>query len=175
MASHHVHLEKRALAMGVTLDHAFRFFEMHYRPEHEEISIFQARDRFLGTRKNLRPATVEYYEQSTAHLLKPDPNKWVHNFTVSDIEDVLNRFSNPNTARTYRRGIATFFSWATRHHFCLENPCARLDKDDQDLTKISILNLLEVTRLLAAAMKYADGVMAPSIAITNVFSRKPGM
>jgi len=173
IVSRHLQFENRARAKGVTLDEAVRFFESHYRPEHVEISILQARDQFLGSRKGLRPATLVHYEFSTTHLLKPEPNKWVHNFTVSDIEEVLGHFSNPNTVRTYRRGIATFFAWAVRHHYCLENPCSRLDKAPQDLTKISILNLKEVKRLLTAAMKYADGGMTACMAIALFSGLRP--
>ena len=166
-------LESRARSKKATLEEAFRFFESHYRAEHEEITILDARDQFLKSRKGLRPLTQVHYKYSTRNLLDPDPNRPVHRFTVSDIEGVLGRFTNPNTVRAYRRGIATFFAWALRHHFCLENPCSRLDRSPQDTTKISILSLVEVQRLLTAAIRYAGGVMASCIAVALFAGLRP--
>jgi len=173
IVSEYRQFETRAQAKGVTLGDAVRFFESHYRPEHKEISILQARDKFLSSRKGLRPRTLVHYDYSTRNLLKPDPNRLVHKFAVSDVEEVLRRFTNPNTVRTYRRGITTFFAWAVRHHHCLENPCDRLDRALEDTTPISILNLDEVKRLLTAAMRYADGVMTPCIAVALFAGLRP--
>ena len=93
-----------------------------------EITILNARDAFLDSRVGLSEKTITNYENSTSLLLKPDPNKLLHRFTVRNLEDTLSKFSNLNTRRTHRRVFGVFFSWAVRHHYCLENPCDRLDK-----------------------------------------------
>jgi len=173
IVSHYRRLEERSAVLGVTIDDAFRYAESHYRPDHQEKSVFDARTQFIKSRQGLRPDTVAYYEFSTHHLLQPDPKKLMHKFTVSDIEQVLGRFKNPNTIRTYRRGISAFFAWAVRHHFCSDNPCSRLDRPPQDTSKISILSPDEIKRLLTAAMRYADGVTASCVAIAIFAGLRP--
>lgn len=166
-------LESRAEAKLCTLRVAIAFFESHYRPELVGISVFEAREKFLAARANRRPATVQFYEQSTALLLRPEPNRQLHLFSVADIEQVLNRFKNVNTVRAYRNGIIVFFNWAKRRHFCLENPCDGLDGLPEDTSQISILNLTEVKRLLTASVKYVDGEMAASVAIALFAGLRP--
>ena len=173
VASHYRRLEERAAAIGVTIDDAVRYAESHYRPDYQETSILEARNQFINSRQGLRPRTLVHYEFSTRYLLEPDPQKPIHKFTVVDIEQVLGRFKNPNTIRTYRRGISVFFSWAVRHHFCSENPCSRLDRPPQDTSKISILSPDEIKRLLTAAMRYADGVTASCVAIALFAGLRP--
>jgi len=173
VVSHYRRLEERSAALGVTIDDAVRYAESHYRPDYKEMSVFEARSQFLKSRQGLRPRTLVHYKFSTRHLITPDPKKPVHKFTVSDIEEVLGRFKNPNTIRTYRRGISAFFSWAVRHHFCSENPCSRLDRPPQDTSKISILSPEEIKRLLTAAMRHADGAAAPCVAIALFAGLRP--
>ena len=105
IVSHYLNLESRALAKGVTLDRALAFFEAHHRPEVQEVSIYNAREEFLNTRVGLSPKTVEFYTSSTKHLLRPDPNRLLHTFTVGDLEEVLSRFPSVNSKRTMKRAM----------------------------------------------------------------------
>jgi integrase len=98
-------------------------------------------------------------------LLKLNPNKAVNDFTISDVEKILHRYKNINSQRTYRRAFKTFFYWCVRHHYCLENPCDRLDKLASDMSKIASLSLEECKRLLYAALQLQDGAAAPCVAI----------
>jgi integrase len=97
--------------------------------------------------------------------LKPDPNKLVHTFSVSDIEMVLSRYPKVATRRTFAAIFGIFFRWAIRHHYCLENPCERLDKLPKDMSQIAALSLDESKRLLRSSMDWRDGVTAPVVAI----------
>ena len=58
-----------------------------------------------------------------------------------------------------------FFNWAIRHHYCLEDPCKRLDKIPKDMSQIATLSFEEARRLLYAAMRLQDGAAAASVAI----------
>ena len=165
LVSHYLSLESRARAKGVTLDAALAFVESHYRNETKAVTILNAYNEFVATRGDGSRATKAYYESMLKLLLKPDPNKWVHAFTVSDIELVLRGYKNPNSKRTIRGAIATFFRWAVRHHHCMENPCDRLDKQQRDMSQIAALSLEESKRLLYAAMQMQDGASAAAIAI----------
>ena len=122
VVSHYRQLEERVPALDVTLDEAVRYSESHYRPEQQEMSIEEARSGFIKSRQGLRPHTVAHYEHATKHLLKPDPGKPVHKFTVTDLEEILGRFKNANTIRTFRRSISVVFEWAVRHHYCPSTP-----------------------------------------------------
>ena len=81
-------------------------------------------------------------------LFKPDPNKFVHSFTVSDIESVLGSYKNLRSKRSFRNIFSIFFRWSVRHHYCLENPCDRLDKLPTEMSQIVALSLEESKRLL---------------------------
>jgi integrase len=165
IVSHYHALRCRALAKGVGLDEAIRFVETLYRPEIKSVTMFNAKVEFLQTRKSLTEKTRTNYESGLCQLMKPDPNKLVHAYTILDVERVVQRYSNLNSQRTYRRIFSVFFNWAVRHHYCLENPCDRLDKLPKDMSQIAMLSLDECKRLLYAAMIYRDGVTAATVAI----------
>jgi len=166
-------LEARAQARGVDLDAALSFFESHYRAETTVISVLNARNEFIDTRVGLSPKTLIGYKSSTGLLLSPDPNKALNRFTVADIEAILARYANINTKKTHRRLFSVFFGWAVRHHYCLENPCDRLDRLPKATTHISILSPDEVKRLLTAAIRYHDGVTVAGVAIALFAGLRP--
>jgi hypothetical protein len=152
LISHYLSLEARARAKGVTLDAALSFVESHYRDETKAVTIYNAYNEFVESRNDRSSTTKTYYESTLKLLLEPEPNKLVHDFTVSDMERILAKYKNPNTKRTVRGASATFFRWAVRHHYCLENPCDRLDMLQRDMSQIAALSLEESTRLLHGAM-----------------------
>jgi len=165
IVTHYLALEQRAIAKGIGLNAAISFAEAHYSKESSTITIADAYQEFLNSRNHVEKNTKSYYEASLKLLLSPDPNKCMHEFTVRDIEKILANYPNKNSQRTYRSAFSTFFGWAVRHHYCKENPCKRLDKMQMDLTKIAILSIQEVKRLLTAAMNYQGGVAVSTIAI----------
>ena len=173
IVSHYLNLESRARAKGVTLDRAMAFFEAHHRPEVQEVSVYNARQEFLRTRIGLSPKTTSFYRSSTKHLLRPDPNRLLNTVTVGDLEDVLSRFSSLSSKRTMKTALGVFFNWAVRHHYCLENPCERLDKIPQPVTPVAILAMDEIKRLLKAAIEYRNGEMAPLVAIALFAGLRP--
>ena len=158
---------------GISLDRAVAFTLSHYKHEIEELSIMVARERFLASRRNIADKTEAHYKNTTRLLILGSPNKLTHHFTVSDIEQILSAYDNPNSYKTYRRGINTFFNWAKRFHHCMENPCDRLDQAPSDTTSIAILSLEETKRLLKAATLLHDAVCAASVAILLFAGLRP--
>jgi integrase len=165
MVSHYLALESRALSKGINLDAALAFVDAHYRSEIKTVSVLTAYNEFVETRSSGSPKTKIHYESSLRLLLKPDPNKPLHTFTVSDIEKLVAGYKNVNSKRTYRRSFSAFFNWAVRHHYCLEDPCKRLDKMPKDMSQIAALSFEESKRLLYAAMCVQDGASAAVVAI----------
>ena len=165
IVSHYHALRTRAMDKGVGLDAALHFFEMRYRPETKSITVFNAREEFLRTRGAVAKNTRHNYETGLSKLLVPDPNKEMHTFTVSDVEKITQRYSNLNTQKSIRRIFSVFFNWAVRHHYCLENPCDRLDKLPREMSQIAALSLDESRRLLGAVMLLQDEKMVACIAI----------
>lgn len=165
IVAHYLSLQARAREKGVSLDEGMGFLEARYRAETKEITILNAKDEFLASRVNVEKSTLRNYEGSLKLLLKPDPNKLVHSFCVSDMEKVTKDYRNLSSLKTHRRIFSVFFHWAERHHYCLEDPCKRLDKLPQDLSQIAVLSLDEVRRLLTSAIKHQDGASASAIAI----------
>lgn len=165
IVSHYNSLRNRAMSKGVELDNAIQFFEVSYRPEAKAITILNAKEEFLRTRSSLSGKTKVNYESGLNQLLKQDPNRYVNSYRVSDIEKLLQRYGNLNTQRTHRRVFSVFFNWAVRHHYCLENPCDRLDKLQRDMSQIAALSLDECKRLLYAAILMEDKATAACVAI----------
>ena len=160
-------------AHDISLDHAVAFAVGHYEAEIEELTIMTARERFLSSRRNIAEKTEEHYKNTTRLLILDEPNKLTHRFTVSDIDRILSAYDNPNSYKTYRRGINTFFNWAKRFHYCLENPCDRLDRPPSDTSSIAILSLDEVKRLLKLSTLLHDGSCAASVAILLYAGLRP--
>ena len=163
--AHYEALREQVEEAGGNLDQAIGFFQSHYRAETKEISIYNAKGEFLRTRQDIEDQTRTNYSFALGLLLKPDPNKLVHAFTVADIEKVLSQYPKPGTRRSFKTIFGIFFRWAIRHHYCLENPCERLDKIPQEMSKIAALSLEESKRLLHASMEWNKGVTAPAVAI----------
>ena len=173
IVAHYAALESRAKAKGTTLDAAIAFVESHYRAEIKEVSVLTAYDEFIGSRPPGPAKTKGHYESSLRLLMKPDPNKPLHSFGVSNIEAILEPYTNVNSRKTYRRAFSVFFNWAVRHHYCLENPCMRLDRMPKDTAHIEILGFEEIRRLLYAAMNYHGGVTVAPIAIALFAGLRP--
>jgi integrase len=165
IVAHYLSLQARARERGVSLDEGMSFLEARYRAETKAITILNAKTEFLASRVKVAKSTLRNYEGSLQLLLKPDPNKFVHAFTVSDIEKVTSGFHNLSSLKTHRRIFSVFFHWAVRHHYCLEDPCKRLDKLPKDMTQIVALSFEEIRRLLCAAMFHQEGVAAATVAI----------
>lgn len=158
---------------NVSLDDAIRFFENHYRKDIQEITVYNAREAYISSRRNVAPATVEFQKNTTKVLLNDDPNRLLHRFTTQDIVKVLSKYDNPQSYRTFRNGINAFFNWAVRNRHCLENPCDFLDRVPALQTRIVILSLDEIKRLLKAATVLHEGAMASSIAILLFAGLRP--
>jgi integrase len=171
--AHYTNLRRRAGEMGADLDQAIAFFESRYRPETESITILNAKSGFLSNRVGIAPETRTNYDRALSLLLRPDPNKFVHLFTVSDIESVLGAYKNIRSKRSFSTIFSMFFSWAVRHHYCLENPCGRLDKLPTEMSPIVALSLEESMRLLGAAMLLQDGAAAAPVAIAMFAGLRP--
>lgn len=165
IARHYLALESRVAAKGIDLDGAISFAESHYRSEIQVVSVLNGYQEFIESKASRAKKTRDHYETCLKLLLKPDPNKSIHSFTISDVEKVLRRYKNVNSKKTYQRALNTFFDWCVRHHYTLENPCSRLDKIEGEITEINVLALKEVKRLLFAAATYQQGVAAPVVAI----------
>lgn len=165
MVRHYLNLEDRVRAKRINLETAISFVESHYHAEKRSLTMTEAYDEFVASKNNTASKTEVHYKSSLKLLRDHAPNKPVHEFSVSDVETILNLYSNPNTRRTYRRAFSAFFNWAVRHHYSLENPCDRLDKIPRDMSQIAALSLDECKRLLYAAMQLQDGAAAASVAI----------
>ena len=161
----YLRLRSRANEKGGDLDQVISFFEARYRPETKEITILNAKEEFLNTRHGISAATRANYDIGLSLLLKPNPNELVHSFTIGDLENVLKKYTNTRSQRSFRVIFSGFFNWAVRHHYCLENPCKRFDKLPRDMSQIATLSLDESKRLLYAAMIHQGGVAAAAIAI----------
>lgn len=163
--AHYLNLKNRVLQKGVDLDQAMAFFESHYRPETRSITVLNAKEEYMQTRNRISDATRANYEVGMSLLLKPDPNKPVHTFTIGDIECSLKPYKNIRSQRSFRIIFSGFFRWAVRHHYCLENPCDRLDKLPKDMSQIVALSLDECKRLLYAATLIQNGAAVSCVAI----------
>ncbi|TAE76205.1 MAG: hypothetical protein EAZ84_08060, partial [Verrucomicrobia bacterium] len=165
LVSRYLAIEERLEQRGISIEAAVSFAEKHFREEIASISILNAREQFLESRSGTEDRTRRFYESALKCLLKPDPNRHLHTVTVADLEKILAGYKNVNSRRAYRAAFGVFFNWAERHHYCLENPCDRLDKLPRDMSQISALSLEESKRLLYAVILMEDKAAAACVAI----------
>jgi integrase len=165
LVTRYIAIEERLQQRGISIEAAVSFAEKHFREEIASISTFNAREQFLESRSGTEKRTRRFYESALKSLLKPDPNRHLHTVTVADLEKILAGYKNVNSRRAYRAAFGVFFNWAVRHHYCLENPCKRLDKLPKDMSLIAALSLEECKRLLYASMLQQDGSAAATVAI----------
>jgi len=85
--------------------------------------------------------------------------------SLNALDDILDKYPNANTRKTYKRSWHTFFEWCFKRRHTLENPVKRMDRILPDQTQIAILSLDEVKRLLTAALHLKDGRFVSVVAI----------
>jgi integrase len=145
-----------------------KFVETHFQKELEEITIWNAYERFLKDCKgrNVRDKTYTSYKSHLKPLIsRLDPNAYVHEIKIKHLEEILAAYEKPTTRNTHKTAFSVFFNWATARQYVLNNPAAKLGKIHQDDKRVHILSLEETRRLLKAAMTYRDGYLTIPIAI----------
>lgn len=165
--------ERVAAVSGGTVESAIRFFEIHYHPEVTEIGIYEAREEFLEAKVNLSPKTLNQYRDTTQHILQAAHTRYVHQFTVEDLNKIIAKFDNLHTKATLKRGFSVFFNWAVRQRYCKENPCERMEAIRIPLSSVEILSPEKILQLLKAAMEYHNGVMLPIVGIQLFAGLRP--
>ncbi len=108
VVSHYLTLESRTKEQGISFDQAIDFTESHCRSEIKNISIINAYNEFLKNKPFGSNITKSHYETCLSRLLAQDPNKYVHMFTVADIEKIISEYKNLNSRDTYRRAFSAF-------------------------------------------------------------------
>lgn len=168
-------LNKLAESTEQGVDAVLNFATAYYRPETNAITVMNACERYLQSKQDagVFPKTIEGYRHSIGLLVKSNPNEWLHDFSVTEIEQILSKYKNPNSRATHQRAISSFFEWAVKRHHLLENPCKRLEKPASDRTTIRILTLEECRKFLKAAMLYRDGAFAAIITIQLFAGLRP--
>lgn len=163
----YLELESTLKSLSTDFRTAIQFLTQHFRNEIQSITVREACEQFLESRRQLQLAekTLDYYHETANRILQLGPDRQLSGIIITDIEQILKQYTNLNSKKTVRRGINVFFSWALRHHYILKNPCERLDKIPQDMSKIVILDLASCQRLLRAAMDFQSGKMAGPIAV----------
>lgn len=69
--------------------------------------------------------------------------------------------------------LKTFFIWCVRHHYCLENPCDRLNRLPTDMSQSAALSSEECKRLLYATLLLQDEATAACVAIGMFAGLRP--
>lgn len=165
VVAHYFNIKERVRAKECGIDEAITFFENRYRRESKSITVLNAKAEFIDSRHGISKATQANYETGLSLLLMPDPNKFVHAFSIADLESILKKYRKVASRRTYRTIFSSFFRWAVRHHYCTENPCDRFDKLPRDMSLIAALSLEESKRLLYVAMLMQEGAAVAAVAI----------
>lgn len=168
-------IEEIADNKQTSISELLTFCENHFRKKMAPQSVLNAYNRFMMDRKESGVAekTLAYYRQSVHLLVKQAPNRNLHEVTVEDLEGLLRRYRNPTTKRSIRLALSTFFNWALRRQYCMENPCERLSPIRLDQKSVSILHLNEIKRLLKIATVYKDGACAAAVAIALFAGLRP--
>lgn len=136
--------------------------------------------RFLETKQTAgcRPETVGNYRSRIGllwrHLGDPLPS----DVTRKNVDDFLNRQSDPTTQDNDRRAISAFFSWCREQDppLCSENPATkkrRGRRPTSDEKEPVILTLGQVWRLLSAGAAFNNGELIPYLILCLFCALRP--
>jgi integrase len=142
------------LAREVTLETAARFWMEHNRPGNRALTIENAVEEFLQSRrgKGCRPVTVRGYGDKLGLFARDMDGRKLAQTTVSVVDAWLDkRAFTPGTKGAYLRNLRAFFGWACKRRYMVENPALAVDLPYRDKSRVTYLTVEDCELLLRTA------------------------
>ncbi len=140
----------------MSLTEAVDFAIKHSRPDAGVISVDEAIDRALETKRSKRPSYVRDLRKRWARFrewLPAAKRKALNTISQLDVRRYLTaRKLSPQGERNELRNLSVLFSWAVQHHHMPANPCSGIKVDDSPSEEpVRVLSIAEIKHLLELA------------------------
>ncbi len=147
-----------------SLTFAVEFLFGNYRPPTSQITVQNAFDEFLETKRraNRRQDTLRNLEYRIGLLTKNHGSKYVAEITDTEVEAIINAPDiTPRTQLNRRLALGNFMRWCMKRKYSSSNPVAEVEAAKVDHKRPKVLSVADVKRLLDAARTFKKGKLLP--------------
>jgi integrase len=163
----------------MSLTEAVDFAIKHSRPDAGVISVDEAIDRALETKRSKRPSYVRDLRKRWARFrewLPAAKRKALNTISQLDVRRYLTaRKLSPQGERNELRNLSVLFSWAVQHHHMPANPCSGIKVDDSPSEEpVRVLSIAEIKHLLELAQMNLQATLKVGKTKMSVIKVYPG-
>jgi integrase len=165
LRSEALHCANKLAETGYTLTDATRFFLDHIQAEQNSISVKDAVEQLIDSRKKagLSDRYCRDLRLRLGRFAKAFDKAGVSTITARQIDHWLIGLNvAPGTRNTFRRDLRTLFSYCEKHGYCATNEAKKTERAKQVDKPVEILSVEQAAGLLSAC----DQEMLPYIAIS---------
>jgi hypothetical protein len=149
---------KRVGEINISLTEAVDFATKHSRPDAGVISVEEAIEKALETKKLRRPSYVRDLRKRWRRFgewLPAAKKKSINTISQVDVRRYLTaRKLNPQGERNELRNLSVLFSWTAQRHHMPANPCSGIKVEDaQSEEPVRVLSIEEIKHLLDLAQR----------------------
>jgi hypothetical protein len=143
---------KRLEKVNMSLTEAVDFAIKHSRPDAGAISVEEAIEKALESKRSKRSSYVKDLRKRWGRFrqwLPPAKSKAINTISEVDIRRYLTaRKLNPQGERNELRNLSVLFSWTVQHHHMPANPCSGIKVEDSPSEDpVRILSITEIKHL----------------------------
>jgi hypothetical protein len=170
---------RRLGKVNMSLTEAVDFAIKHSRPDAGVISVEEAIEKALETKRSKRPSYIRDLRKRWSRFkewLPAAKRKALNTIGQVDIRRYLTaRKSNPQGERNELRNLSVLFSWTVQHHHMTANPCSGIKVEDSPSEEpVRVLSIAEIKHLLELAQMELHATLKVGKTKMSVIKVYPG-
>ena len=170
---------KRLEKVNMSLTEAVDFAIKHSRPDAGVISVEEAIEKALETKRSKRPSYVRDLRKRWGRFrewLPAAKRKAINTISQLDVRRYLTaRKLNPQGERNELRNLSVLFSWTVQHHHMPANPCSGIKVEDSPSEEpVRVLSIAEIKHLLELAQMELQATLKVGKTKMSVIKVYPG-
>jgi hypothetical protein len=170
---------KRLREVNMSLTEAVDFAIKHLRPNAGVISVEEAIEKALETKRSKRPSYVRDLRKRWGRFtawLPAARRKAINTISQVDVRRYLTaRNLNAQGERNELRNLSVLFSWAVQHHHMPANPCSGIKVEDSPSEEpVRVLSIAEIKHLLELAQKELQATLKVGKTKMSLIKVHPG-
>jgi integrase len=170
---------KRLGKVNMSLTEAVDFAIKNSRPDAGIISVEEAIEKALETKRSKRPSYIRDLRKRWSRFkewLPAAKRKAINTIGQVDIRRYLTaRKLNPQGERNELRNLSVLFSWTVQHHHMTANPCSGIKVEDSPSEEpVRVLSIAEIKHLLELAQMELQATLKVGKTKISVIKVYPG-
>ena len=170
---------KRLGEINMSLTEAVDFAIKHSRPDAGIISVEEAIEKAIETKKSKRSSYVRDLKKRWGRFkewLPAAKRKAINTISQLDVRKYLTaRKLNPEGERNELRNLSVLFSWTMQHHHMAANPCSGIKVEDSPSEEpVRVLSIPEIKHLLKMAHMELQATLKVGKSKISVVKVHPG-